>query len=87
MAVIKITLKAARVNAEMTLLQASKALGIGKDTLIKWEKNSGSVTPDRQEIISNVYGIPIDNIFFGRRLESYSSTTTKDDSSMPPKSA
>ena len=77
MASIKITLKAARVNAEMTLLQASKALGIGKDTLIKWEKNPGSVTPDRQKVISSAYGIPIDNIFFGRRLENCSSSTVK----------
>lgn len=63
----QITLKAARVNAGLTIMSAAKALGIGKDTLIKWEKNSGLVNPIRQRAISQVYGIPSDHIFFGMR--------------------
>ena len=39
----QICLKAARVNAGLTLIQAAKLIGIGKDTLIKWEKNPGLV--------------------------------------------
>ena len=62
---LKISLKAARVNAELTILKAAKALGIGKDTLIKWEKNSGLVNPIWQNRISKVYNMPIDYIFFG----------------------
>lgn len=61
---VQITLKAARVNADLNILEAAKLLGIGKDTLIKWEKNSGLVTPIKQEKISEVYGIPIDFIYF-----------------------
>lgn len=61
---VQISLKAARVNAELNLLEAAKLLGIGKDTLIKWEKNSGLVTPIKQEKISEVYGIPVDFIYF-----------------------
>ena len=66
---LKISLKAARVNAELTILKAAKALGIGKDTLIKWEKNSGLVNPIWQNRISKVYNMPIDYIFFGERVE------------------
>ena len=66
---LKISLKAARVNAELTILKAAKALGIGKDTLIKWEKNSGLVNPIWQNRISKVYNMPIDYIFFGERME------------------
>ncbi len=65
----KISLRAARVNAGFTILEAAKELGIGKDTLIKWEKNSGFVNPIWQSKISEVYNIPIDYIFFGDEME------------------
>ena len=61
----KISLKAARVNANLTLINAAKQLGIGKDTLIKWEKNPDRVQPRYQQIISEVYSMPIDTTFFG----------------------
>lgn len=61
----KISLKAARVNANLTLIAAAHALGIGKDRLIKWEKRSGLVPPIWQKKISTVYKIPVDMIFFG----------------------
>lgn len=61
----KISLKAARVNAGLTLLQAASALGVGKDRLIKWEKHSYLVPPVWQKKISAVYQIPVDMIFFG----------------------
>lgn len=61
----KISLKAARVNANLTIIEAAKRLGIGKDTLIKWEKTPDCVQPRFQKIISEVYNMPIDDIFFG----------------------
>lgn len=45
----QITLKAARVNAGFRIIDAAKLIGIGKDTLIKWEKNSGLVNPIMQQ--------------------------------------
>lgn len=33
---MQITLKAARVNAGLTILEAAKEIGVGKDTIIKW---------------------------------------------------
>ena len=38
---VQISLRAARVNAGLTLLDGAKAIGISKDTLIKWERNPG----------------------------------------------
>ncbi|MGN0956677.1 helix-turn-helix domain-containing protein [Megasphaera sp.] len=35
---VQITLRAARVNAGLTIIQAAKAIGVGKDRIIKWEK-------------------------------------------------
>lgn len=70
---IQITLKAARVNADLTVKNASKRLGISPTTLIKWEKNPGNLTPIQQKKIQDVYEFPTDNIFFGDRLEFKSS--------------
>lgn len=60
----RITLKAARVNAGLRLLDAAEKLGVGKDTLIRWEKEPGNVQAKYQKIISDTYKIPIDRIFF-----------------------
>ncbi len=62
---IQISLKAARVNAGLTIIEAAKAIGVGKDRLMKWEKESGLVNPIYQKKISKAYKIPIDCIFFG----------------------
>ncbi|MBK3493480.1 helix-turn-helix transcriptional regulator [Viridibacillus sp. YIM B01967] len=62
---IQISLKAARVNAELTLVDAAKRIGISPTTLIKWEKHPGNLTPNQQKIIEKVYKFPTDYIFFG----------------------
>ena len=74
---IRITLKAARVNAGLTIIKAAKSIGVGKDTLIKWEKNPGMVTPILQKRIAVVYNIPIDYIFFEQSLEFNSNDCSK----------
>lgn len=61
----KISLKAARVNADFTILEAAPLIGIGKDTLMKWEKNPQLVNTAYQKKISEVYNWPVDGIFFG----------------------
>ena len=61
---MKITLKAARVNANLTQQEAAKKLNISKDTLANWEK--GKTFPDAEGIlnIEKIYNIPYDNIIF-----------------------
>jgi DNA-binding XRE family transcriptional regulator len=61
----QISLKAARVNANLNQQEAAKRLGISACTLIKWERNPEVVPPFKQKNISEVYGISIDLIFFG----------------------
>lgn len=61
---VQISLRAARVNAGLTLLKGAKAIGISKDTLIKWEKNPGLVNPIFQQKISEAYNFPTDYIKF-----------------------
>ena len=66
----QMTLKAARVNAGFRLIDAAKLIGIGKDTLIKWERNSGLVNPIMQQKISSVYKVPIEYIFFVKSIDT-----------------
>nr|DAS90389.1 MAG TPA: Helix-turn-helix XRE-family like protein [Caudoviricetes sp.] len=61
---LTISLKSARVNANLTLVEASKRLGVSKSTLIKWEREPWLVNSMVQDKISEVYCIPIDNIMF-----------------------
>lgn len=60
---IRISLAAARVNARLTQDEVAKKMKIGKRTIINWEK--GIVMPSFADInlLSDIYGIPIDNIF------------------------
>ena len=59
---LQISLAAARVNANLTQVDVSKALKVSKSTVINWEK--GKVIPSLIVLnaLSNLYGISIDNI-------------------------
>jgi len=61
---LRITLKSARVNANLTLEEASKKLGCNKKTLWNWEQ--GRTYPHAKYIdpICNLYGVTYDNIIF-----------------------
>lgn len=69
----QITLRAARVNAGLTIMEACEKLGISHSTLIKWERHPGDITANQQRKIQEVYKFPIDYIFFGDELELKSS--------------
>lgn len=60
----KISLKAARVNADMTQKEAAKLLNVDKTTIASWE--NGKTHPDyiKAKKLSKVYGIPLDYINF-----------------------
>lgn len=62
----QISLKAARVNANLTQEEAAKKLGINKATLQNYETGSTSPTMDMVEKIAETYNFPKDYIFFGR---------------------
>lgn len=61
----QISLKAARVNANLSQQEAAKLLGISKATLQNYE--SGNTVPDilMSRKIEDVYNFPSDYIFFG----------------------
>lgn len=64
---LQISLAAARVNAKMTQEEVALKMRVGKRTIINWEK--GATTPSFADIdmLSDIYGIPVDNIFLPKK--------------------
>lgn len=60
---MQISLKAARVNANLTQRETAKKMNIDRATLINWE--NGKTFPNAPQLIRlcEIYGIGIDDIF------------------------
>ncbi len=63
----KISLAAARVNAGYSQDVAAKALGVCRETLIRYESGDSVPTWDKVKQIEKLYQFPADYIFFGKR--------------------
>ena len=57
-----ITWEAARVNKGLTQKQTCEELGIGKNTLISYEKYRTSPDASMAQRMSELYGVPLSNI-------------------------
>lgn len=60
---LQISLAAARVNAGLTQDDVSKNMKISKNTLVNWEKGQSEPTITQGRRLSELYKIPLDNIF------------------------
>lgn len=65
--ILQISLAAARVNAGMTQEDVSRALKVSKNTIVSWEKGATEPTISRVRELSELYNIPLDNIFLPRK--------------------
>ncbi|WP_354314245.1 helix-turn-helix domain-containing protein [Sporosarcina psychrophila] len=65
------TLRAARVNAGMTLVASSKQLCVNKDTLSKYERDSSNIPRSLLVKIENLYNVNTNDIFFGNESEFF----------------
>ena len=63
---IRITLKAARVNANLTQQQAAAALGITPKTLLGYEMGKTSPNMRIVQKMESLYGIPAENFIFAQ---------------------
>ena len=61
---MRITLKAARVNAGYTQETASIKMGVSRQTISNWEKGKVQPRLSHIPIIEEVYGCNYDNIIF-----------------------
>ena len=58
----KITLKAARVNAELTLDEAAERIGKSKQTIMNWENGKADIRYSDLLKLSEIYDMPIEYI-------------------------
>lgn len=65
----KITLRAARVNAGYSLVEAAKQLGIHHETLSKYERDSSHIPRSLFIKLEKLYSMPVEYIFFGNQSE------------------
>lgn len=68
MELIQISLEAARVNAGLTQASVAEHMHVDRSTVRRWEK--GEKVPDINECkaLAELYQLPLDYIFFGKRL-------------------
>lgn len=62
MQTVKISLAAARVNANMTQDDTAKEMKVSKTTVVNWEK--GKIIPSfaSLQLLANLYEVPVDCI-------------------------
>lgn len=62
---LKFTLASLRIRKGWSQREAASKLGMGRDTLRSYEKDSSKLDYETIEKIEKVYNIPQDYIFFG----------------------
>ena len=60
---IKMTLKAARINAGKTQAETAESLGISTATLSSWELGKTEPSVSQFHKLCALYGVSIDNVF------------------------
>ncbi len=61
----QITVKAARISANLTQKQVAKELDICSDTYRKLENNPEKFTIEQAKVFSKITDVQLDDIFFG----------------------
>lgn len=61
---MKISLKAARVNANLTQEVVAKKLNKSKNTIVSYEKGKSMPDIETGKAIANLYGVSIDDLIF-----------------------
>ena len=59
---LKISLAAARVNAELSQRDVAGMLKVGQQTILNWEKGKVAIPVFQLERLVEIYQIPIENI-------------------------
>lgn len=61
---MKITLRAARLNAGMTQTQAAEIAGVNIGTISRWERGETKIPVDKLSKLCAAYQWPMENIKF-----------------------
>lgn len=60
---LRISLAAARVNAEMTQEDVAREMHVSKNTVVNWEKGRSELTISQSRELSKLYNMPLEYIF------------------------
>ena len=60
---LRISLAAARVNAEMTQEDVAREMHVSKNTVVNWEKGKSEPTISQSRELSKFYNMPLEYIF------------------------
>nr|DAI19312.1 MAG TPA: helix-turn-helix domain protein [Caudoviricetes sp.] len=60
---LRISLVAARVNAEMTQEDVAREMHVSKNTVVNWEKGKSEPTISQSRELSKLYNMPLEYIF------------------------
>ena len=63
MSKLRISLAAARVNAEMTQEDVAREMHVSKNTVVNWEKGKSEHTISQSRELSKLYNMPLEYIF------------------------
>jgi DNA-binding XRE family transcriptional regulator len=74
---LQITLRAARNNIGFSRKQAAVLFGLHEFFLQKWEADSSDVYRTFYLNIEKVYGVPVENIYFGDEKEYHKNLREK----------
>lgn len=61
---LAISLKAARVNVNLTQEEAANRIGVTKDTIRNWERGKYYPAVDKLEVMLRVYNVKYDDLIF-----------------------
>lgn len=65
---MQISLKAARIGADMTQDDVAKEMGMNTATIAKWEQGKTLPTVDRFALLCRLYGVSMDDILLPKKL-------------------
>ena len=65
---MKVSIKALRINAELSQQEASDEIGVTVRTLQNWENNITAPTAPQLVTLCRVYGCTLDDIFLPNKL-------------------
>ena len=66
---MRVTLKAARINAGLKAQVVADTVNVHVQTLLKYEKDSSKIPFDLLTSLSELYQMPMDYIFLGKEYE------------------
>ena len=77
MKILEITIRAARINLGLTRKEAAKLFDIHHETLANYEADSSRVPRSFFIQLEKIYGISVNDIYFGREEDHYINLRSK----------